>query len=54
MRRNITLSNMIAIVSYNNALTITDDYSLDRSASILLADSLTKDITFNSSFCSRI
>ena len=35
---------MIAIISYNNAVAISDDYSLDRASTILLADSLTKDI----------
>ncbi len=44
MRRNISLSNKIAVVVYDNALTVNDDYSLKRSASIILADSLTKDI----------
>ncbi len=54
MRRNITLSNKIAVVVYDNALTLNDDYTLNRSASIILADSLTKDIIFNPSFGSRI
>ena len=47
MRRNISLSNKIAVVVYDNALTLNDDYSLNRSASIILADSLTKDIIFS-------